>query len=114
MNVWPENTNKIITIISPPDSTIKVFSRLVGSGNAYTQITNPAQYVATNTWEVTANFPLGEYVIKVETGYITRHVELKVVPYDQYVLTNGQERISSEISTLKDTINKKNSFKVVG
>jgi len=118
MNIWPENTEKVITIIAKETDTINVYSRLKNTADEYVEVTGTLTYRGEDTWELLTSFVKGEYLLKIvisnDTAVTPIYVDLSVVTIEQFDLTVNQNLIKEQLATIDDKIVTENSWKVVG
>ena len=112
--VWPENTNKIITVITKYDSVIKAFYKRRGTTDPFQAIESGFAYKNDDVWELVTKFPSGEYMLKIVIDGIEEISFLEVVPTEIYNQSLVLKLIQEDLKNLTSRIASKLSFKVSG
>lgn len=112
--VWPENTNKIITVISKYDSVIKAYYKKRGTVNPFQLVDGGFSYKNDDVWELVTRFPSGEYMLKIIIDGIEEISFLEVVPTEVYNQSLVLKLIQEDLQNLTSRIASKLSFKVSG
>jgi len=73
MNIWPANTDKVITIVASANADIVIFFKEKDTAIAFQELTNTLLYKEGGIWEMKVSFNPGEYIIKtlVTDNFIT-------------------------------------------
>lgn len=112
MSVWPENTDKIITIIAPSDASINIDYKLRNTQDNFASTGITLAYNNNDQWEGILNLSVGEYMIRTTINSATLgremiyHNGLSVISLDMFDL-----RINQNI--IKDKITSANSWKTM-
>lgn len=112
--VWPENANKIITVISKYDSVIKAYYKKRGTVNPFQQIEAGFMYKNDDVWELVTSFPSGEYILKIIIDGMEEISFLEVVPTEIYNQSLVLKLIQEDLQNLTSRVASKLSFKVSG
>lgn len=111
MSIWPENTDKIITIVAPYDASIEIDYKIRNTSEDFTTAGITLTYNNGDQWDGILNLPVGEYMIRTTISAstfsdIVHYSPLGVIPMDKYDL-----RINQNI--IKDKITSSNSWKTM-
>ena len=113
MSIWPENTTKPITVISPATANISIYSKAKTSTTPRVLLPGTITYMGDDTWELMATFPLGEYVITVIVDGVPNYYGLSVITLDQYDLRINQELLKTAVNDVGKKVITNNSWKAI-
>lgn len=106
MNIWPADTVKPMSVIAGSNAVVKAYFKKRETNDSFVEITESFVYRNESVWEVTAEFTVGEYLLRVDIDNIPEYIELSVVPIEQYDFTINQQ-------VIKDKIDSAQSFKTM-